>query len=190
MTREEVELAIHDGVHFLKTQQRTDGSWQDADSQARTGTTSLVVLALLSAGEPVISPSIATAVEFLRKSGPERLKSTYAVALQTMVFAAADPNGDRLKIAANVRWLEDTQIKPGERVKWPGSWTYSATKKTRNGDNSNTHYALLGLNAAREVGVPVKPEVWALARRSGRYTSTTMAAGRTRPTRPSGPPRA
>ena len=129
VTREEVEHAIHDGVHFLKSQQHTDGSWPDADSQARTGTTSLVVLALLSAGEPVTSPSIATAVEFLRKSGPERLNSTYAVALQTMVFAAADPDGDRLKIAANVRWLEDTQIKPGERVKWPGSWTYSANAR-------------------------------------------------------------
>jgi hypothetical protein len=166
VTREQVERAIHEGVHFLKQRQRDDGSWPDADSQARTGTTSLVVLALLSAGEPVSSPSIAAAVEFLRRSGPEQLKSTYAVALQTMVFAAADPGADQLKISANVRWLEDTQIKPGERVKWPGSWTYSASaKKTRNGDNSNTHYALVGLNAAREVGVPVKPEVWALARR-------------------------
>jgi hypothetical protein len=166
VTREQVERAIHDGVHFLKTQQRDDGSWPDADSQARTGKTSLVVLALLSAGEPVSSPSIKQALEFLRKSGPEELKSTYAVALQTMVFAAADPSGDRLKIAANVRWLEETQIKPGDRVQWPGTWTaFAPAKKTLKGDNSNTHYALLGLNAAREVGVPVKPEVWARARR-------------------------
>ena len=32
------------------------------------------------------------------------------------------------------------------------------------GDNSNTQYALLGLHAASEAGVPVKPEVWTLAR--------------------------
>ena len=32
------------------------------------------------------------------------------------------------------------------------------------GDNSNTQYALLGLEAASEAGVAVKPEVWALAR--------------------------
>jgi hypothetical protein len=164
VTREQVERAIHDGVHFLKQRQRADGSWPDADSEAHTGTTSLVTLALLTAGEPVGSPTIVQALEFLRNFGPEQLKSTYAVALQTMVFAAADPERDQLKIAANVRWLQDAQIKPGERVNWPGSWTYSGTK-TRNGDNSNSQYALLGLNAASEVGVPVNPQVWALARR-------------------------
>ena len=56
------------------------------------------------------------------------------------------------------------QIKPGDPVSWPGSWTYSDSKRTQPGDNSNTQYALLGLHAASEVGVPVKPEVWALAR--------------------------
>src|SRR5262249_16656875 len=100
---------------------------------------------------------------FLRNFGPEQLRSTYAVALQTMVFAAADPDRDQLKLAANVRWLQDAQIRAGDRVNWPGSWTYTAFK-TRPGDNSNTQYALLGQNAASEVGVPVKPEVWALAR--------------------------
>jgi hypothetical protein len=37
-------------------------------------------------------------------------------------------------------------------------------KRGKNGDNSNTSFALLGLHAASEVGVPVEPEVWALAR--------------------------
>jgi hypothetical protein len=164
VTRDQVERAIHDGVHFLKQQQRADGSWPDADSEAHTGTSSLVTLALLTAGEPITSPTIVSALDFLRNFGPDTLKSTYAVSLQTMVFAAADPDRDQLKIAANVRWLQDAQIKPGDRVNWPGSWTYSGFK-TRNGDNSNTQYALLGLNAATEIGVPVRPEVWALARR-------------------------
>jgi hypothetical protein len=163
VTREEVERAIHDGVAFLKEKQRKDGSWTDADHEAHTGTTSLITLALLTAGEPVNSPHVANALNYLREFGPDQLRSTYAVALQTMVFAAADPDRDRIKIAANVDWLERAQIKPGERFNWPGSWSYSAFKN-RNGDNSNTQYALLGLNAATEVGVPVKPEVWTLAR--------------------------
>jgi hypothetical protein len=163
VTREQVEHAIHDGVHFLKQRQRADGSWTDADGEAHTGTTSLVTLALLTAGEPANSPAVSQAIEYLRDYGPEQLKSTYAVALQTMVFAAADPDRDQLKIAANVKWLQDAQIKPGDRVTWPGSWTYSAFK-TRPGDNSNTQYALLGLYAATEVGVTVRPEVWSLAR--------------------------
>ena len=81
-----------------------------------------------------------------------------------MVFAAAEPERDLNRIPANVDWLERAQIKPGDPVYWPGSWTYSSSKRNQPGDNSNTQYALLGLNAATEVGVPVKPEVWTLAR--------------------------
>ena len=39
-----------------------------------------------------------------------------------------------------------------------------STSRSSPGDNSNTQYALLGLNAASEAGVSVKPEVWALSR--------------------------
>jgi hypothetical protein len=164
VTREEVERAIHDGVRYLKQQQRDDGSWKDVEGDAKSGTTSLVTLALLTAGETSGSPTIRKALEYLRALGPNDLQSTYAVGLQTMVFAAADPQRDLLRIAANVEWLEQAQIKPGEPVHWPGSWSYSGSRRARQGDNSNTQYALLGLHAAAEAGVPVKPEVWALAR--------------------------
>jgi hypothetical protein len=163
ITREEVEEAIKRGIRYLKETQRADGSWPDADPDAHSGTTSLVTLALLTAGEPVKSPKIALALNHLREFTPEQLKSTYAVALQTMVFAAAQPERDQLKIAANVAWLERAQIKANDRVEWPGTWSYTEFKG-RPGDNSNTQYALLGLNAAAEAGVPVKAEVWALSR--------------------------
>ncbi len=53
VTSEQVlEHAIREGVHFLKAQQH-DGSWTEAEAQVKTGTTSLVTLALLTAGEPV-----------------------------------------------------------------------------------------------------------------------------------------
>ena len=164
VTREQVENAIKRGVRFLKDSQRADGSWVDTDNQARTGTTSLITLALLTAGEPVASPHMARALDYLRNFSPEQLKSTYSVSLQTMVFAAASHERDQLKIAANVAWLERAQIKPGERANWPGSWSYKEIKDQQ-GDNSNSQYALLALNAASEVGVPVRAEVWALARR-------------------------
>ena len=164
VTREEVERAIHDGVRFLKQEQRGDGSWADVHGDARTGTTSLVTLALLTAGEQPGSPTVRKALDYLRGFGPEQLNSTYAIALQTMVYAAAEPQRDQLKIAANVNWLETAQIRAGDVVPWPGTWTYSSSKRAQPGDNSNTQYALLGLNAAEEAGVPVKPEVWALAR--------------------------
>ncbi len=161
LTREDVERAIRDATRYLKQEQRPDGSWEDANMQARTGTTSLVTLALLTAGEKPDSPAIRKALDHLRRFGPDELRSTYAIALQTMVYAAAEPERDQLRIAANVNWLEAAQIKPGQHGP-PGCWTYSEVPS--GGDNSNTQYALLGLNAAAEVGVPVKPEVWVLAR--------------------------
>ena len=114
MTREDVERAIRDGTRYLKQEQRADGSWDDANTQARTGTTSLVTLALLTAGERPDSPVIRKALDHLRRFGPDAARSTYAIALQTMVFAAAEPERDQLRIAANVDWLEAAQIKPGQ----------------------------------------------------------------------------
>jgi len=163
VTREEVERAIRGGVRYLLRSQRTEGNWIETDEDARTGTTSLVTLALLTAGEPADSPQIVKALDYLRQSGPDQLDSVYSVSLQTMVFAAANPKADIVRIQANVAWLEEAQIKPGDHAPWPGSWSYKASK-TRHGDNSNSQYALLALNAASEVGVKVKDEVWTLAR--------------------------
>ncbi len=163
VTREEVERAIRGGVRYLVKQQRPDGSWPEIDEDARTGTTSLVTLALLTAGVPVDDPNIVKSLEYLRKFDPGQLDSVYSVALQTMVFAAASPKSDIVRIQANVAWLQEAQLKPGDHALWPGSWSYKSSK-TRHGDNSNSQYALLGLNAASEAGVKVKPEVWKLAR--------------------------
>ncbi len=163
VTSEEVERAIREGVRFLKDRQGPDGSWTDADGAARTGTTSLITIALLTAGEKADSPKIQQALEFLRQFKPDQLNSTYAVALQTMAFAAAEPQADRQHILLNVEWLERGQIKFGDRMPWPGSWNY-LNQQIHPGDNSNTQYALLGLNAASEAGLTIRPEVWALTR--------------------------
>ena len=163
VTREEVERAIRGGVRYLLKQQRNDGSWPEADDAAKTGTTSLVSLALLTAGESVDSDAIRRSLDFLRKYDPGQLDSVYAVSLQTMVFAAAKPKEDIVRIQSNVDWLQEAQIVAGDHAPWPGSWTYKLSKVER-GDNSNAQYALLALNAAAEVGVKVRPEVWKLAR--------------------------
>ena len=94
-----------------------------------TGTTSLVTLALVSAGEKPDSPTVRAALEYLRRFRPEELRKTYAIALQTMVFAAAEPVSDQLRITENVAWLERAQIRPGDSVTWPGSWTYDDAKR-------------------------------------------------------------
>jgi RNA polymerase sigma factor (sigma-70 family) len=161
---EQVQTAIRQGVQFLKSQQQRDGSWRDIEQDAKTGMTSLVTLALVATGEKPESVPIRQALEFLRKFAPDDLRSTYAISLQTMVFAAVEPERDQLRIAANVSWLERAQINPGDAQPWPGSWTYSDVKRARPGDNSNSQYALLGLQAASEAGVPIRAAVWQSAR--------------------------
>ncbi len=161
---EQVERAIHAGVDFLKAHQQVDGSWPDVENEARTGVTSLVTLALLAAGEKPDAPTVKKSLEYLRHFKPADLNSTYAISLQTQVFAAADPARDLLRIGANVNWLERAQIRQGDPVFWPGSWSYSDSKRARPGDNSNTQFALVGLCAASEAGVSVKPLVWELSR--------------------------
>src|SRR5438876_5327405 len=114
VTSQEVERAIRDGVRFLKDQQRPDGSWPEIEDRANTGTTSLVTLALVTAGERPDSPTIRAALDYLRNFSPQQLRSTYAIALQTMALAAGDPDRDRLRLLANVDWLENSQLKPGD----------------------------------------------------------------------------
>jgi len=85
---EQVRQAIQRGADFLLSQQRADGSWPDMIGQPG-GVTALCTLALLNAGvEPDRDPMRA-ALNCLRKIEPER---TYVVALQTMVFARAEPD--------------------------------------------------------------------------------------------------
>ncbi len=163
VTSEDVEQAIRGGVKFLKAIQRPDGSWPEVAPVAPTGPTSLATLALLTAGEKVDSAVIQRALAYLRDSGPQRLNSAYAIGLQTMVYAAAEPEKDRLRMTANVEWLERAQHKDARREFWPGNWPYGEVH-LQPGDNSNTQYALLGLNAASEVGIAVQPAIWELSR--------------------------
>ncbi len=73
-----------------------------------------------------------------------------------MVLAAAEPKKDMLLIGRNVRWLEQHQIKEGERK---GAWSYPGP----GGDNSNAQFAVLALYDAQRVGAKVSRETWELA---------------------------
>ncbi|MEW4569128.1 DUF4159 domain-containing protein [Tautonia sp. JC769] len=163
VTSEQVEQAIRDGIRFLKGEQRADGSWPEFNPRYETGTTSLAALALMTAGVPPDDPTIVNALAFLEQYSARRLGQVYTVSLQTMAFAAADPDRYRVRLNENVKWLEGAQILPEDRVDGVGAWSYTI-QKGQSADNSNAQYALLGLNAAAEVGIPVDDRVWQLAR--------------------------
>lgn len=164
VTSEQVAQAIGDGIRFLKGAQLRDGSWPEFNvPRYVTGTTSLATLALLTAGVPEDDPTIVAALRYLEQFPARQLNQVYTVSLQTMVYAAADPDKYRVRLRENVEWLEAAQIRPEDRVDGVGAWTYTV-QKGQSADNSNAQYALLGLNAAAEVGIQVDDRVWDLAR--------------------------
>jgi hypothetical protein len=148
----QVLQAIDHGIAYLKREQSPRGHWGEMAGYTG-GVTALVTLSLLNAGVPADDPAIVKALEYLRAIKPER---TYVVALQTMVFAAAEPRKDMLLIDRNVRWLESKQVTEADRK---GAWSYPGP----GGDNSNSQFAVLALYDAQSVGAKVKRQTWQLA---------------------------
>ncbi len=148
----QVLSAIERGVAYLKREQLPRGRWSEMTGYDG-GVTALCTLALLNSGVEVDDPVVRNALQYLR--GLE-LDKTYTVSLQTMVLAAAEPKKDMLLIGRNVRWLEQHQIKEGERK---GAWSYPGP----GGDNSNAQFAVLALYDAQRVGAKVSRETWELA---------------------------
>jgi Domain of unknown function (DUF4159)/Squalene-hopene cyclase C-terminal domain len=152
ITAEAVRKSIDLAVAYLKREQSKDGNWPDQPGMPG-GITALCTLALLNAGVPADDPQIQSALAYLRRIKP---KHTYMAALQTMVFAAAEPNRDGPMIQRNVKWLEDHQNRDGEHK---GGWGYPDGPS----DNSNTQFALLGLHEAQRAKASVTAQTWRLA---------------------------
>lgn len=155
LTPERVNRAIDRAMDYLRRNQR-GGNWEGQAGLGLLGMyegghTALATLALLEAGEDPSSRTIQQALEFLRKLPP---RTTYVVALQTMVLSRAEPHKDRLLIARNVDWL----MKGFHPQR---GWSYGAEGRLGGGDNSNSQYAVLGLYYAHTYGgVKVDEKFW------------------------------
>jgi hypothetical protein len=159
LTPGQIQRAIERARDWLIQQQRPDGSWTAMRaSNTNVGATSLVVLALANAGVDEKNLNMQRAVEWLRRQTAD---DTYAVSLQTMVFAMLSPDADRALIERNAAWLEDGQARQGPTA---GAWSYGQRDRGGGGgDNSNSQFALLALHEAARVGVRVKEETWVRA---------------------------
>ncbi len=181
-----VEEAIQYGVAVIKKAQKKDtGTWGSPDAPEAMGRTALPLLALLKAGVPVDDPHVVRALEALSKMKFERTYSTacYLMAIQ----AIYQPKLDMWD--TDVGALRSKRLKPKEvyarltpehreavekgvahltaAQNSIGLWTYvdERVKTPVKYDLSNTQYGLLGLRAAADCGVKVKPLVWKAALR-------------------------
>jgi hypothetical protein len=153
--REQVDAARTKAIKYLKANQGRDGDWEafpvNVIGGQKGGPTALAALALLEAGVPATDPVVAKAVDYLAALKPER---TYVVGLQTQVLARADPKKYAKEIQANVDWLLEKAIYKGDTLT---GWSYPMNAIA---DNSNTHFAVMGLHAAARAGAKVDPDIW------------------------------
>jgi hypothetical protein len=141
------------------------------------GITALATHALLEAGVPRNHAAIAKAVAYLEKLAPEK---TYVVSLQTQVLARVDPKKHAKLIQNNVDWLLENAIRTQGKI---AGWSYPANHVS---DGSNTHFAVMALDAAATAGAKIDAKVWpdirAMYEQSQQGTGWSYYPGRGSPT--------
>ncbi len=145
---------------LLKVQQ-ADGSWKTGggDDQYPVGLTSLALLALINTGMTAAEPEVARGLNWLRRQDPSYI---YEISLMIQALEVArDGKNDIGRVAKLAKELEECQIQQGLNT---GSWSYSKMMRVGGGDRSNAQFAVLGLYAAQEMGIPVGLETWRRAR--------------------------
>jgi hypothetical protein len=154
VSAQEVAEAIKKGVAYLQSNEADNGSWPYHSPEHMQGMAALAALALSEAGVPENDSSITKAMDYVL-SLP--IAGTYDAGCAAMAIVSIDP-GKYIKQLAEARdYLMHTQ---GIN----GMWVYGAAQADRGGgDNSNTQFAMLGLNAAMSVGLPVSPDTLRMA---------------------------
>ena len=173
--RKAVNAAVDEGVEYLLSKQRSDGSWPAADDalrKHRMGVTALCTLACLKGGVKPNDPQIRNAFAHLRA---QPLVKTYDVGVLLMAIHAryspleelesikTDKYGNRIiKDPCQSRMSKEDRKWMQKAVKFlidhqvDGHWRYPEGGV----DLSNTQYALLGLWAASRCGLKIPPKVW------------------------------
>jgi len=154
LTAEAVRRAIKHGVDNLKKSQNANGSWL-GHSGYEGGTTALVTLALLNAGESPESPQIQKSLKLILAIPRS---TTYEVSLRVLALSAADPTSTRYRstIQGDIEWLLKGQAAGG-------GWSYKAGRG--GSDASNSQFALLALSEANKYDIVIPKRHWRKAKR-------------------------
>ena len=159
----EIQRAVQRGVRLLLAEQGPNGSWAH-----HPGYTALGLLTLLKAGFDPGRPECRRAAGFLATASSNR---TYDVALTAMALAELDPNKYQPVLKKCAEWFEKKQLSNGMwNYRFPGgaparAGRFVPVSQARDGDNSNTQLALLGLLAAGKAGIQVRNQVLERARK-------------------------
>jgi len=179
VTAGQVRDRIDQAVAFLKRRQHPkNGNWSELGKNMPGGVSALCLLALLNAGVAPDDPVIQRGLTYLRADDePSRV---YTSALRIMVYAAAGEKIDLPRIRRHADGLIGAQITDDKKL--DGAWGYMIRRRddggytgSRDGDSSNSQFALLGLYEAERAGVKIPRVVW--ERAVGFWTRTQYDNG-------------
>ena len=157
----DVDRAIRKATKFLISRQHASGYWavENEREEFVIGTTALVALSLLSAGESHQSPPLVKAVKFLKASHTEKSsRGVYSVALRAAVYAQLPSAAAGAELKRDLVWLQRAMVDAGE---YRGMYGYGfADGKARWGDYSNSQYGVLGVWYGAMAGVEVPLGYW------------------------------
>ena len=160
----QVVSGIEHGIAYLKSQQGPRGRWSELPGYDG-GVTALCTLALINSGVPITDPVVSKGVDHFAVWNSIKLTRFRC---KRWCFVPPSLRRTCSSFARNVKWLEDHQIKDGQRK---GAWSYPGP----GGDNSNSQFAVLALYDAQHVGVDVSRDTWELA--ADYWRSTQNADG-------------
>ena len=140
-----VNHAIARGVEHLRSLQLPDGSYAGHEAEHPGGVTALVTYTLARSGVRKDDPAIRRAWSALAGI---QFRTTYSAAVHLLLCEALRDPARAEDARHSLEFLIESRRQ--------GVWAYPK----RNIDNSNTQFALLGLRAARLLGLEVPEAVW------------------------------
>jgi hypothetical protein len=181
-TEQEVTAARNKGIAFLKSQQKSDGSWSFTGHDV--GITALCTIALVENGVPLTDPVLQKGYEYVKKNA-NALKNTYDLSLVVVLLSRFGDRRDRPQIKSYAARLIAGQLDSGGwHYTCPGAeldvekvlrdTTLGPKAKEGFGDNSCTQFAVLGLWVASRSGVNVDKT---LVKVSQRFTKKQFPDG-------------
>ena len=178
--KKRIDEAIERGAAWIRKQQKVSGrlaviGTKDGERHG-IGGTALAGLALLAAGDKKGDAVVDKAMEYCRREDERASSSrmTYDTGVLLMFVTKyygkfpkpkkpkshtreAKPKRNPCQLPEDIReWIRSLANFLVDVQKDTGDWGYPANKP----DFSNTQYALLGLRAAKDCGIPIPPQVF------------------------------
>ncbi len=155
VSSEQVKNAIEKGVRYL----RGTNLFRSKGGHG-IGMNALAVLAMLHCGVPPADPDVVRGAE-LCANPANWTPNTYHVGCVAAALAAVDAKKYKATIEKCANWLIEAQNQDG-------GWRYESQGKAgargnQQSDHSCTQFALLGLRAADDAGVPIPEATWKAA---------------------------